>query len=454
MSLINDMLRDLEQRRKQEAQQGPVSAPTPVNRKPVGQRLMLTVGALALLLLLLLAAGWAYYLPKPFTPDVEVAKVAPTDSEEALNLLPLEITTPATPALKVEPVALIHPLLTSVNLVEDDLKLQLELAFDQLPARAEIRSRPQEGQVLIRLPDTYLQQSLVIPQPQNDQIRNISLVPTSAGLDLIVTVAAGQQIATSQRLEPLASMLYIGLEFPVEIISAVDTDTEVTDKAPITAVAEPVMAVAPPNPAAAITQVVSPTLIRSQPLVETDEQLYQRGLQQVRQGDRHAARENLSAALRMNPELLPARLELIGVLQQLAEESQALRVIQDGLRLNPGQPELRKLVAHSLLSLQQHQAALTQLDADPVPAVAADPDYHALRAAIYQEVGEYAQAAQLYARLLEQRPREPLWWLGLAIALEQQGLATGARDAYRTALDVSGLRPDLERFVQERLQQL
>jgi len=451
MSLINDMLRDLEQRRQQEEQQGPVSAPTPVNRKPVGQRLTLTVGVLSLLLMMLLVAGWAYYLPKSMTPAAELAA---TGSEEALNLLPVEIATPETPAQKGEPAVQSQPLLTSVSLVEDARQLQLELAFDSLPARAEIRSLPQEGQLLIRLSDTHLQQSLMIPQPKHERIRNISLVPTSAGLDLIVAVAAGQQIATSQRLDAHASMLYIGLEFPIETISVVKPAVNGREEATTPVVVEPVVPVATPKPAATVNSAVSPTVIRTQPQAETDEQLYQRGLQQVRQGNLRAAQENLSAALRMNPEFLPARLELIGVLQQLADEQQALRVIQDGLTLHPGQPELRKLVAHSLLSLQQHQSALTQLETDPVPAVAADPDYHALRAAIYQELGEYAQAAELYARLLEQRPRESLWWLGLAIALEQQGLATGARDAYRTALDVSGLRPDLERFVQERLQQL
>jgi MSHA biogenesis protein MshN len=449
MSLINDMLRDLERRRKQEPQQGPASAPTPVNSTARNQRLLLTFGALALLLLLV--AGWAFYLPKPAAPD---ANLAVSGLQEELSPLPPELAALATSALKRDPAPLIDPLLTSVSLAEEDRQLQLELTFDQLPARAEIRALPQEGQVLIRLPDTRLHQGLVIPQPQHEQIKNISLVPTAAGLDVIIAVAAGQLIATSQHLEPLGSILFIGLEFPVEALSAVETGAEVIDSVPAPAVALPGSPVAMANSAPAVSSAVSPALIRTKPLAETAEQLYQRGLQQVRQGNLRAARDNLSAALRINPELLAARLELIGVLQQLTDEQQTLAVIEDGLRLHPAQPELRKLIAHYLLSLQQYQAALTRLEADPVPVVAADPDYHALRAAIYQELGEYSQSAQLYARLLEQRPRESLWWLGLAIALEQQGLATGARDAYRTALDVSDLRPDLERFVHERLQHL
>ncbi len=450
MSLINDMLRDLEQRRKQEPQQGSASVPTPVNSRLRKQRLMLTFGPLVLLLMLLVA-GWAYYLPKPVAPDVNLAV---SGLQEELSPLPPELAVPAPSALKSDAAPVVYPLLTSLSLDGEGQYLQLELTFDQLPARAEVRALPQVGQVLIRLPDTRLQQGLVIPQPQHEQISRISLMPTAAGLDVIIAVAAGQQIATSQRLDPLASMLFIGLDFPVATAAADKAGAEGIDNAPTTAVAVPVTPVTTPNPVPAVSPAVSPALIRTQSQTETDEQLYRRGLQQVRQGHLSAARDNLSAALRINPEFLVARLELIGVLQQLADEQHFVAVIEEGLTLHPTQPELRKLIAHYLLSLQQYQAALIRLEADPVPAVAADPDYHALRAAIYQELGEYPRSGQLYARLLEQRPRESLWWLGLAIALEQQGLATGARDAYRTALDVSGLRPDLEKFVRERLQYL
>ncbi|MBD1401416.1 tetratricopeptide repeat protein [Pelovirga terrestris] len=451
MSLINDMLRDLEQRRKQEPQQGAAAAPTPVHSRPGKHRLMPVLGALGLLLMLLLVAGWSYYLPRPVAPDVNLAAAG---LQEELNPSPLEPAALETSILKSDPAPLIHPLLTSVNLVQEDQRLQLELTFNPLPAHAEIRALPQQGQVLIRLPETQLQSGLVVPQPQHDLIRHISLMPTAAGLDVIVAVAAEQPIATSQRLDPLASMLFIGLELPGTTPAAVEAGAEVIIRTPVTVSALPVASVATPNSTPAVSPLVSPAPIRTQPLAETDQQLYQRGLQQVREGNLGAARDNLTTALHLNPELLVARLELIGVLQRLADEQQALRVIEEGLTFHPAQSELRKLIAHYLLSLQQYQPALTRLEADPLPALAADPDYHALRAVIYQELGEYSRSAQLYARLLEQRPRESLWWLGLAIALEQQGLATGARDAYRTALDVSGLRPDLEKFVRERLQYL
>lgn len=445
MSLINDMLRDLEQRRKQEAQQEQLSAPAAVNRKAAKKRPALILATLMVALMVLLVAGWSYYLPKePVTPLKVTASAVHDEAIKAPAL------TTVVPALVVEsdPLTTASPLLTAMSLVDDAQQLQLELTFNLLPVGVEVRSLPEEGRVLIRLPATQLKQGVVVPRPQRENISTISLVPTSAGLDLIVGLVAGQQIATSQHFDQAGSRLVIGLDFPpsrpVEVIAGPEVKTETPPVAGQSV--KVVQSTSVTSPA--------PTLVRTQLLPETDEQLYQRGLQQVRQGDLRAARGSFASALRASPEHLPARLELIGVLQRLADEQEALRLIQEGLQLLPDQLELRKLFAHYLLYQQRHHDALAQLEQLPLPVVAADPDYHALRAAIYQELGDYPQAAQLYAQLLEQRPRESLWWLGLAIALEQQGLSGGARDAYRTALDVSGLRPDLERFVRERLQRL
>lgn len=451
MSLINDMLRDLEQRRKQEAQQKPLSSSVAVNRKSVKKRPPLIPGTLVVLMMVMLVAGWTYYLPKESVSPLKVAASAVHDG--AIEAPPSTTVTPAL-VLGSEPLTSASPLLMAVNLVDDAQQVQLELTFNLFPAGVEIRSLPEEGRVLIRLPATQLKQGVVVPQPQRDNISKISMVPTSAGLDLIIALVAGQHVATSQHFDQHRAKLVIGLDFPPLPSVEVLADSEV--KIETTSAALPPAPEVKPNVGPALTPAATLTqpLVRTQRLPETDEQLYQLGLQQLRQGDLRAAQENFAGALRTNPEHLTARLELIGVLQRRADEQSALRLIQEGLQLQPAQPELRKLFAHHLLYQQRHHEALAQLEQVPIPVVGADPDYHALRAAIYQELGDYPRAALLYAQLLEQRPREHLWWLGLAIALEQQGMSSGARDAYRTALEGSGLRPDLERFVHERLQHL
>lgn len=205
---------------------------------------------------------------------------------------------------------------------------------------------------------------------------------------------------------------------------------------------------------AAQTRVVPPPVVRrSEPQLPADQVSYQRGLKDLQRGDVGSALSYFQEALRLNPDLLSARLQLISVLEQRAPEDVA-GVLRAGLARQPEQPLLRKLYAQQLLQQQRPEEAVALLQHAPQPAVDADAEYHALLAALLQEIRDYEAAAKLYVRLLQFRPQEALWWLGLGICLEQQGASAQARQAYQSALAVSGLRPDLERYVRSRLQVL
>ena len=452
MSLINDMLRDLEQRRNKEVQQKPVSTPTAV-AKTNRRRLLLLAGAgLFTILTVLLVAGWVYSPTRQMTEPIAAVE----SSAETVNTPAPDPSRPPsavaaqsghTTAATMES----QPLLLAVTITEQEHQLLLELEFNQLPDTSEIRPVPNEGRVSILLQNTHIKQGLSLPQPRLEKIDGISLLPTPSGLELIIATNSQEQITTTQRLEPRTGKLHIGLSFASDVARAAGAEKGASEDSPqpVDAVPEPQVVTQPEQRSA------SPSaLVRSSPRPQTDEQLYQRGLQQLQRRDLLGAQQSFDAVLQINPQRLAARLELVGVLQRLGDERRFLKVIEEGLQLHPGQSDLRKLYAHHLLFSQRHREGLDLLEKAPFPTVKDEPEYHALRAAIYQELGEYAEAAEVYARLLEQRPRESLWWMGLAIALEQQGLTGGARDAYRTALDVSGLRPDLESFVRERLQSL
>lgn len=447
MSLVNDMLRDLEQRRNKEAQQKPVSVPTTTARPRRKKYVKLVGGGLLVCAAtLIVVAGW-FFLSYPQTierPGAASRVTAVADSQVAKPIQPLSaMTQQGDQAIPL--VADSQPLLSAIILVEQEDQLLLELMFSHLPDQAEIRSGAGEGRVSIMLQNTHIKPGLVLPQPQMEQVSGISLLPTVTGLELIVAIRTHEQPTTTQSVEPRADKLRIGLNFP----ASPEVFTPVVVSEPTVVVPEPDSLPQPKSQAE-----VLPAIVRSSPPIETDEYLYQRGLRSLQSGDPAAAQQSFTAALRINPKRLAARLELVAVLQNLGDEQGVLDAIREGLEHEPNQPDLRKLYAHHLILVQRYSEAQRVIEREPLPALKDDPDYHALRAAMYQELGEYARAAEVYVQLLEQRPREPLWWMGLAIALEQQGLNGGARDAYRTALDVRGLRPDLENFVRERLQYL
>ena len=94
-------------------------------------------------------------------------------------------------------------------------------------------------------------------------------------------------------------------------------------------------------------------------------------------------------------------------------------------------------------------AALATLEENS-PAVAANPGYHALLAALQQQVGDWSGSAALYRQLVALQPQQAAWQLGLAIALEQLDQPTQAGERYRLAVRGQGLDGNARRFAAER----
>ena len=194
----------------------------------------------------------------------------------------------------------------------------------------------------------------------------------------------------------------------------------------------------------------APTLSRT----EQAAHIYQTALQALHAGEIKAAEKALQQALLLNPQLLDARIKLIGLLQKDRRDGLVEDQLQQGLKLHPNSYELRKSYARHLLQAGRVAAAVQALRVTPLPDVAKDHEYHALLGALLQEAGDYPAAVATYRQLLEYSSAEPLWWIGLAISLDQSGAAVKAKQAYQQALDLPGLQVDLQNYAHNRLQAL
>ena len=85
------------------------------------------------------------------------------------------------------------------------------------------------------------------------------------------------------------------------------------------------------------------------------------------------------------------------------------------------------------------------------PDIAADPEYHVLLAALYQQQGFSSEAVATYAELLSYNPVVADWWVGMAIALDSSQQYPSAKKAYQKALKMEGLRFELADFAKQRL---
>ena len=120
------------------------------------------------------------------------------------------------------------------------------------------------------------------------------------------------------------------------------------------------------------------------------------------------------------------------------------------LNVTPEAHSARLMLARLYVDQQKTTQALALLRVFQ-PDIAFNADYYALQGALAQQAEAYELAYSSYYKLAIFQPTEPKWWLGLAVALDSGSQVSDARDAYRKAMQLTGLPPATQRFIQQRL---
>lgn len=184
--------------------------------------------------------------------------------------------------------------------------------------------------------------------------------------------------------------------------------------------------------------------------MERAARLQRQGLALVEQGRTREARDRLADALDLAPDQVASRRALAGLMIKAGELDAAAAVLDEGLHRAPQDPTLIALRARIEVMQGHNRTARTLLESHP-PAMSDDPSYYALLAAVYQRLGDYGPAGSLYQRLVDAHPDNAVWWLGLGIAKEATGERAAARRAYAKARQAGPLSPALRKFVQGKL---
>lgn len=186
---------------------------------------------------------------------------------------------------------------------------------------------------------------------------------------------------------------------------------------------------------------------------ELAQQKLDRAVELLEQGEGRRAEQLLQEALVLNPESVSARQQLAAYYYGRGFSSQALRLLRDGLSYTPNNARLVMLKARIYEESNRPDEALRVLK-----GVRAELPQHTdlvtLRAALANETGDYREAAASYQALVDWRPTNGVWWLGLAIARDYLDEPLTARAAYREALNDPELNEDSRRFALQRLEAL
>lgn len=183
---------------------------------------------------------------------------------------------------------------------------------------------------------------------------------------------------------------------------------------------------------------------------ELAEAEYRKGMQAAAVGDSAAAVPALRHTLDIDPRHAKARQALLSVLAANRQWDEVKQVAQSGLALDPARSGWASILARLQHEQGDTEGAVKTLETHAAHA-ANDADFQGLLAILLHKRQRYAEAAQRYQAALAMRPGEGRWWYGLGLAFEGAGRGDEAKAAFGKARDAGNLPADMLGLIEQKL---
>ncbi|MDO9476086.1 MAG: hypothetical protein Q7L07_05180 [Pseudohongiella sp.] len=404
MSLVNDMLRDLDARRREVPTRGlGAEKLVPASERAAKSNARRIIALVALLLVLLGGLMVAYVLTiRQNSGQLPMPLAQPTQLNTQ-NTAPEDVAQSA--AVAESSASDTDPLANFSNSMPVTDISQLEARLRQLEAQnqALLQAQAQADATARAQQQAQLEQLAVVRQPQ---------------------IAADAQINREWADAPA-----LPAETAFETPANPSTDNAATDP----------------------QQSASSRVARELSFYDRDRQQVQTALQQWASGQQLTALQTLDSFAFENPQAHYSRETLVKLLIQMGETERAMQAAELGLAIQPGSAVYRKLKARLLLAANTPIEAVDLL-AVASPAVSSDTEYHDLLASAYLAARQYEGAVGSYQALLQQNSNEARWWYGLAASLDALGRSADAGAAYEQALKLPALSEALRQASLQRVQ--
>ncbi|SIP97591.1 lipopolysaccharide assembly protein LapB [Aquipseudomonas alcaligenes] len=441
MSLVNDMLRDLEERRAAPGERLALEGLQAVDEAAAARRERierLRRGSIWFMAVMLIAVLVGMMIGRVVKGQIPWGGTRPEPTSE------------------VAAVPVSAPRLLEVLPQHDARGLTLQLLLER---SVPYQRTEESGAVSLRLPGLQLEGAAQSGRLQRNG-RSLSWRVEQQGRDVqVLLVGLAGELEVRDRLEPAGERWLLWIEVPLAEVASAAEAQPAPEPLPVAAPAE-APAVEPDMPAWATAPVAPADAAPAAPPVEPASapelkiepyrpDALSRARQAMGAGDYRSAINELEALQKgreRDPEVMRwlARAYLADGQQQ-----RLLNWLPNQLAQMPQDSELRLLLARAQLQAGDTQAAVATLE-QHAPGLMQEPTYHALLAASYQQTGQWQQSAALYRQLIALRPAQATWQLGLAIALEQLDQPAEAARHYLQALQGAGLDGSTRRFASER----
>lgn len=180
---------------------------------------------------------------------------------------------------------------------------------------------------------------------------------------------------------------------------------------------------------------------------------YRQALVNLQQGRVAEAQANLTQALEANPSNQEARQTLAGLLVDNKRNDEAKATLAAGLAISPEQSDFRMALARLQVEAGDRSGALNILE-QGLAYAKGNADYQSFLATLLQRAERHEEAINHYMTALSLNDANPNSLIGLGISLQVVGKLENAQEAFTRAQASTTLTPELSLFVEQRLKQI
>ena len=425
MSLVNNMLRDLDQRRKESDNSGSGVSLMPASEYPKEARKNLL--PLLLVGLGLVVVALVYYWTTLTQSGVDRRLDIPIAAADTRPQPNDERTTQETVQETVQ--ALEEPIVVAVP------------AEAEVEAVAEVEGEAREIASEATIEEATIEEATIEEATIEKATIEVAISSPEVGIGESLPIERVEQVSTAVESNPLA-------------------DPVVVTEAPVTSqpIDQPVEVPVPTEQPTSIAELDLGEDVQLKSMKEaprySNEQLdtiaVQEALRLISAGNTEAAFDTLGQYIIENRNAHQSRETYAKLLMNQGRGNDAAALIDAGLDLAPNHSGFKKVKARLLMGSGNIPDAVDIL-ISRAPDIVDDSEYHDLLASAQLSSRDFAGAVISYRGLVEYDQSQGKWWYGYAAANDQLGNTSIARQAYSRAMQFSNLSANLRRRSQERV---
>ncbi len=173
----------------------------------------------------------------------------------------------------------------------------------------------------------------------------------------------------------------------------------------------------------------------------------------LRRGHLQEAEPLLKQAMIHNPENRQVRELQVTLLMQDNRNEEAITLLEQSMHRSPDYTPYILLRARLFAALAEVAKGVRLLEMHR-PERENETEYLTLLGALYQQQRNYRKALNLYRRLVKLQPSSGRVWAGLALSLDALGEGPAALEAYQRTLGLHSLPVEIERYARQRVSAL